>query len=543
VTRSRKASSMNAILSVLIVLGILVVINFLSYRHFARADLTEDRQFTVTESTRRILGRLDDVVNIRVYFTSTKKLPSRLVSLDQQVKDLLDEYRAYSGGNLNIQFIDPEDNPEDAQAARQLGIRQVPLQVIEKDKMQVMNAYLGIAVLYGDKSEVMPQVLNVRNLEYDLTSKILKVSRTEEKTVGFLSGHGEKDLEQDLTALKGALEEQYRVIAVAGGEPVPHDVATLVIAGPRDVPERDKYEIDQFIMRGGRAVFLVDAVELVPEMLQAKIVESGLDDLLKHYGVGLTKELVLDPVNATASFNMGYITFSLPYPFWPRVIESGLDENSPVVSDLGALVFPWTGALELANAEAEEDPSSNADAAAVTTVVLAKSSSESWKQGGAFNLNPQQRFVNMTGSKGEIPLVVALTGSFRSFYAERGIPEIEAEEGETPPEPSPLVRESPETRIVVVGSSSFATDNFLGQYPTGGVFVLNTVDWLTLGNDLIGIRSRGITTRPLREVSEGVKSAVKFVNIFAIPILVIVYGLIRVYARRRARKIYEAYGV
>ena len=72
---------------------------------------------------------------------------------------------------------------------------------------------------------------------------------------------------------------------------------------------------------------------------------------------------------------------------------------------------------------------------------------------------------------------------------------------------------------------------------------MNTVDWLTLGNDLIGIRSRGITTRPLQEVSEGVKSAVKFVNIFAIPILVIVYGLIRVYARRRARKIYEAYGV
>ncbi len=64
-----------------------------------------------------------------------------------------------------------------------------------------------------------------------------------------------------------------------------------------------------------------------------------------------------------------------------------------------------------------------------------------------------------------------------------------------------------------------------------------------MGNDLIGIRSRGVTDRPLREISAGAKSAVKFANIFAIPILVIVYGLIRVYARRRARKVYEAYGI
>ncbi len=524
---------MNAILSVLIVLGILVVINFLSYRHFARADLTEDKQFTVTRATRNILERLDDVVNIRVYFTSTKKLPSRLVSLDQQVKDILDEYRAYSGGNLNIQFIDPEDSPEDAQAARQLGIPQVPIQVIEKDKMQVLNAYLGIAVLYGDKSEVMPQVLNVRNLEYDLTSKILKVTRTEEKTVGFLSGHGEKDLEQDLTGLKKALEEQYRVIAVAGGEPVPNDVSTLVIAGPRAVPELDKYEIDQFIMRGGKTIFLVDAVELVEGMLQAKILESGMDDLLRHYGVGLTKELVLDPVNATASFNMGFITFSLPYPYWPRVIESGLDKKSPIVSELNMLVLPWTSALEPVGA----------DTSAVATVVLARSSADSWRQGGSFNLNPQQRFANLSGTKGEVPLAVGLTGSFQSFYADRGVPAVESEEGEAPPEPSLLVTGSPETQIVVVGNSNFIADNFLGQFPTGGVFILNTVDWLTLGNDLIGIRSRGVTSRPLREVTEGVKSAVKFINIFAIPILVIVYGLVRVYARRRARKIYEAYGV
>ncbi|MCK4546330.1 MAG: GldG family protein [Candidatus Eisenbacteria sp.] len=531
---SRKASTTNAILSVVIILGILVVINFLSSRHFSRVDLTESKQFTITQSTRNILGRLDDVVNIRVYFTGNNKLPSRLVSLGQQVKDLLDEYGAYADGNLNIQFIDPEGNPEDETAARQLGIPQVPLQIIEKDKLQILNAYLGIAILYGDKSEVMPQVLDVRNLEYDLTSKILKVTQAEQKTVGFLTGHGELDLETDLSGIKGALEEQYRVVPVPGGKPVPQDVTTLIVAGPKQVPERDKYEIDQFIMRGGKAVFLLDAVDIVPGRLQARVAESGLEDLMKHYGVTLSKELVVDPVNVNASFNMGRITFSLPYPFWPRVTESGFSEESPIVSDLSMLVLPWAGPTVVA--DGGEDSSS------VDATVLAKSSPGSWVQTGFFDLNPQQRFVNPGGEEKEYPLAVALGGGFGSFYLGKEIPEAGVGEGEEPPETLPLLEVSPMTQIVVVGSSSFAKNDFLRQFPSGGVFILNTVDWLTIGEDLIGIRSRALESRPLKEISEGAKAAVKFINIFAVPLLVIIYGLVRVYARRRARKIYEAYG-
>jgi gliding-associated putative ABC transporter substrate-binding component GldG len=535
-TKSRKASTTNAILSVVIVLGILVVINILASRHFSRVDLTESKQFTVTQSTKNILSRLDDVVNIRVYFTKSSKLPSRLVSLDQQVRDLLDEYRAYAGGNLNIQFIDPEDSQEDQTAARQLGIPQVPLQVIEKDKMQVLNAYLGIAILYEDKSEVMPQILSVQNLEYDLTSRILKVIQTEQQTVGFLTGHEELDLETDLAGVKGALEEQYNVIPVPGGSPVPEEVTTLVVAGAKAVPDRDEYEIDQFIMRGGKAIFLLDAVEIVPGMLQAKVAESGLEDLVKHYGVTLSKELVIDPVNANASFNMGMVTFSLPYPFWPRVSDSGLNEESPIVSDLDMLVLPWTGPTVVAEA-------ADADSSSAQAMVLARSSPGSWAQAGPFNLNPQQRFVNMGGEEKEQPLAAVVTGSFESFYAGRPIPDPEVAEGEVVPEASAALQTSPPTQVVVVGSSSFVKNDFLRQFPSSGVFFLNTVDWLTMGEDLIGIRSRALESRPLKEVSEGVKSVVKFANIFAIPLLVIVYGLIRVYARRRARKIYEAYGV
>ena len=145
---------------------------------------------------------------------------------------------------------------------------------------------------------------------------------------------------------------------------------------------------------------------------------------------------------------------------------------------------------------------------------------------------------------------MTLSGTFESFYRNTGVPDPEpveaGEEGDVPAvpvAPSPQLPMSTETQLVVVGSSAFVTDDFTRQFPTSRVFFLNTIDWLTMGGDLIGIRSRGVADRPLKEIYEGAKRAVKFLNVFAIPILVILYGLVRVYARRRARKLYGTYGV
>jgi len=95
----------NLFIIILIIIGILAVINFLSLRHFKRLDLTEGKIYSVSESTKRALTRLTDLVNIKVYFS--KELPPQLATLDRQVKDILDEYKAYSQDNLRIEFIDP----------------------------------------------------------------------------------------------------------------------------------------------------------------------------------------------------------------------------------------------------------------------------------------------------------------------------------------------------------------------------------------------------------------------------------------------------
>ena len=187
---SRKISaSTNFLFFVLIIVGFLVLINFLATRHFGRLDLTQNKLYTLSDSSKKVVSTLDDIVKVTCYFS--KNLPSYVIPLKQQVSDILDEYRAYAKGNIQIEFLDPTEDPALAQKLRFMGIPQVQLNIMEKDQASATNVYMGVAVSYEDKQEVIPFVKDVNNLEYEITSSILKVTRKEKKTVGFLTGHEE----------------------------------------------------------------------------------------------------------------------------------------------------------------------------------------------------------------------------------------------------------------------------------------------------------------------------------------------------------------
>jgi ABC-2 type transport system permease protein len=552
--------STSSIVIVLIILGILIVVNFMSTRHFARADFTQGKDFTISDSTKKVLGELDDIVNINAYFS--KRLPPYLVNLKQQVKDILDEYKAYAHGNLEVKFIDPAADPALEQKMRFMGIPQAQLNIIEKDKAEVVNVYLGMAVMYEDKKEVIPVVQNIMTLEYDLTSAIVKVKRSEAKTIGLLTGHKEYDTQEDYETVRSSLEKQYRVIDVdiSEGKKVPEDVNTLIVGGPKEkLPERDKYEIDQFLMRGGRIIFLIDPIDLNRRGLMATEIDSNLNDMLEHYGVKLGRSLVLDRrSNANASFSSGFVQYSLPYPFWPRITKQQFAEDSPMVNQLENLVLPWAGPVELVSSKVksgEESEGESEDTSKLSGIELFKTSQYSWTKGKPFDLSPQQRFVP-TGNLKSYPLAVAVSGKFKSFYAGKPVPKSvgagssepartdeESSEAESSEEPSTeeIIPESPETQIVVVGNARFVTSNFLGRSRANMLFFENAVDWMTLGEDLIGIRSRFVTDRPLKEISEKGKLFVRIINICGASLLVIAFGLTRFIFKRRAKKIFETY--
>lgn len=522
---NRTKLGMSSLLLVGIILAGLVLVNLLSVNGFFRIDLTDGRQYTLSKSTKEMLRGLDDVVSVKVYFS--KDLPTYLVTLNQAVRDLLDEYQAYGKQNLLVEWEDPLGDPETEQRCRTLGIPQVQLQIFEKDKAQVANAYLGIAVSYEDRSEAIPVVQSLENLEYDLTAAILKAFRKEDKTVGLLvGGPGGPTAESGLARLKEALERQYRVtpIDLANGGPVSGAVSTLVAARPSGLSDQAIFAIDQFVMRGGKLLLLVDPIEIPEGSIQAAPMASGLEDLLAHYGVSLGRNLALDGrSNASAAFSSGFLTFSMPYPYWVKVLPENVNAKNPMVSQLGGIVLPWTQTV----AAAPEVPAS------VRVDTLLFTSQYAWTREGEFDLNPQQRYADAPREPaGRFPLAVAATGTFRSFYADRPAPQPAGADSAAPP-PAALP-ESPETQIVVVGSAAGFLDDMIGQFPTNSVFLENAVDWLTLGDDLIEIRSRGATDRPLREISEHWKSVARFLVVFGVPLLVIFFGLFR-YVRLRDR--------
>jgi len=539
-SRKKIRISANVFLMILIMVSILTVVNFVAQRHFVRIDLTENDQYTISDTTRDIVGSLDDLVNVKIFFSH--KLPPRMVNLENQISDLFDELEAYSDGNLRVEYIDPGDDPELQQQAQSFTIPQIQLNIFEKDKAEVTNAYMGIGFLYGDRKEAIPIIQNLQTLEYDVASRLLKLTREEVETIGFLVGHEGPDIYDDAQygALRRQLEKEYRVTMVdlTAGNDIPPEVDTLVVAGLMTIlKEREKFEIDQFLMRGGRGIFLLDPVKMSPG-LQARPQPTNLDDMLAHYGVRVSRDLVIDSHNSMASFSRGATRYSLPYPYWPQVHKANFNRDNAVVNKLDSLTLPWCSQLHLLTAEVVEvavpageqvqtastDSESEAtgiihieqggDVENVIGIVLATTTQYGSVLRSPFNLDPQQKF-----NPGKTDLSAM-------FAPETGEPAGEREA---------ILEESPPTQIIVVGNALFAQTNYASQFPGNGIFLLNCIDWTTRGGALIDIRSRAVIDRPLKELSTRNKTMVRFLNNFGISLLVVLFGLYRFYSRRKMK--------
>ncbi len=529
---------------VLLVALILVALNLVVSRVLARVDLTQDKEFTISKATREILSNLDDVVTIKVYFS--KKLPPNLAMLRRNIDDVLREYQAYSHGKVRVEYIDPSEKPEEEQKLRFLGIPQVQLNVLEKDQLQVINGYMGLAILYADRHQSIPVVQDVYTLEYDLTAGILQVLSTQKRVVGYLTGIGEPELSRDFEPLGRLLAQTYEVRPVeldGGRQSVPPEINTLLIARPTSVSERIQWQIDQYIMRGGRALFLVDPLKLDEQMGLANPIPlaSGLDEMLSHYGVRVDRAMVQDRICENAGFSQGYLRYSVSYPAWPKVAGNQLSLESPITSRLEALVLPWCSPLEVLVPKASGKDTTAAGPRApqtdVRATILAQSSPAAWLQRGRYDLNPPNPFqMQQAPKEGQTyPLAVALVGRFRSYFDGRPAPAAQGDTLGAAPS-TPAIGMSPETQVIVIGNSQFASGSFLSMFPGNQEFILNTVDWMTLGDKLISIRSRGAVDRPLGITSAGAKTAFKYANTFGMAILVAVFGVVRFQMRRRARR-------
>ncbi len=503
---------------------ILIVLNFVSVRIFSRIDLTRNHVYSLSQASKNLMKTLDDKVTIRAYFT--EDLPAPYNANRRMLIDELNEYKAYGGGNLEFDFIDPSSEKA-GQDAQQQGIAPVQVQVINQDKLEVKKAYMGLVFLYEDKKETLPVVQNPGTLEYDISSTIKRLTAKSQKKIGFLTGDGEPAL-NDLGQAQEALRRQYVLeqVDVTKGKPVPPDVSVLMVVAPTSrISEPEKFQIDQYVMRGGRVAFLINRIDASLQQQYGRPLDTGLDDLLECYGARINPDLVRDVQCANVTImqqQAGYsIQSQVPFPYIP--IVSAFDKGNAMVKDLQGIILMFGSSVDTVGLGSK----------GLTGEILFRSSKQSGKQTGMFAFDPLAHWSRDEFPDQGIPLGVVIEGVFHSLYAGKPAP-IDTAAGSIPPASSPLTT-SQQTRIVVIGDGDFVKDRTTSR--DNITFFANLTDYLADDAGLISIRSKDVSEPPLEPVSDASKQAIKYANMILPPLLVLGYGLGRWRKRQFMKKL------
>ena len=511
-----KQQKTQSLIRLAIVFGILILFNLISVRVFGRLDLTSQDVYTLSDASKNIVGSLDDRVTIKAYFT--EDLPAPYNGNRRETLDMLNDYRAYSHGNLHFEFIDPEGQKGE-QEAQQQGIAPVQVQVVNNDKLEVKRGYMGIVMLYEDKKETIPVVQNLSSLEYDLTSALKRLTTKTKKKIGYTTGHGEAPPSAYQQATQ-VISKQYTLVPVdlSKDQPVPTDLSALLVISPTSTfSDTSKYLLDQYVMKGGKIAFFLNRFNASLQSRTAQPINLGLDDLLGQYGVRVNADLIRDaqclPITVQQQQGGFRIQSQIPFPLLPNA--SNFDHNNPIVKDLQTVFFFFVSSIDTSLASSKN---LNCD-------VLIRSSKRSGRQTGFMMIDPFQKLTQADLSEEGIPMAVVVNGKFKSLFADK--------------EPRAEVTTSPDTRILVVGDGDFMQDQYLASKDNVNFFA-NIVDYLADDAGLITIRSKNVTQPPLEQVSDGTRKTLKYVNLILPPLLVIGYGVARWRRRISLKKAMEA---
>ncbi|NQY75274.1 MAG: GldG family protein [Candidatus Margulisbacteria bacterium] len=500
--RFKPSATQLRVLFCLLFLGVLITINVLFSSHIYRFDLTSDKLYSLSPSSKEILNNLDDFVTIRVYFSSN--LPPHIAPIRQQVVDLLSEYDIYGKGSVQIEFHDPLKNQLSIERMRELGVLPLQLSVIEKDKRSVIDAFLGMSIHYEDRHEVIPIVRSSVSLEYTLTTLIEKLVNTHKKKVGFLFRPG-RSFSMGLKTIYGQLSPHYELVTLYPGNSIPNELDTLVVISPKEVPEFSVVQVERYILQGGNILFLMDTMAITANM-KIEEVTTGFEALFHHYGVEVSRNMVVDAQHATAPFSSGYMTYSLPYPLWPKLTRKQFKQNHPALGRLHSLVLPWSSSLHFRDAHSS----------GLTKENLVFTSDKNGSLTGNINLSPRRRFP-MRDQDPQL-MVGLLKGVVSSFYDHADI------------------TSQAESKIVIVGDSDFVLDGLVRKYPDNTRFLTHMVDWLSLNDALIDIRVRVRGEYPLVSLGSSRLFLLRLGGIFGVSLCLLVILWVRYIRRQKQRK-------
>jgi gliding motility-associatede transport system auxiliary component len=484
---------------ILLIVGIVLLLNVLAAKFFFRLDFTEDKRYTLSPATRDLLEELGEPVTVKAYFS--KNLPPQLDIIRRDLRDMLVEYTQASDAMVVYEFIDPLKEEDGEMQAQEAGIMQMQVQVREKDQMKAQIAYMGAVIELGESKESIPVIQSTSGMEYFLTSSIKKLAVVDKPLVGLLTGHGEAGMNQVSQAIRD-LSVLYQVEEVSLSDTTRElaRFSTLALLGPADsLPETHLEQLSDFVDRGGNLLVALNRVDV--DMSRGynmgRTINTGLESWLKNYGIRVNDNFVLDAnaVTVMVSRQQGPFTVQQPmaFPYIPQVNNFG---EHPVSGGLEQVMMNYVSSIDYSG-----------DSAISYTPVLFSSEMSATRPGGTFiDLGYQW-------TENDFPLSSLTLGAA-----------LEGKLGNVP------------GRMVVLADADFPVAGPQQEVQPDNVNLLvNCIDWLSDDTGLLDLRTQGATARPIEEMEDGKKAAIKYLNFLVPIVLVIAYGIFRAQRNRILR--------
>lgn len=571
----RKNLKKNQLISFGITVVTIIVINVIASFVYTRFDLTSEKRYTLSDTSKEILKNLDDYVYFRIYLEG--EFPAGFKKLRKETKEMLDEFRAYSKF-VDYDFINPSESNDAAERNEtykllyQSGLNPTEISIQTKDGAQQLVIWPCALVSYKNKEfpldlldtqvgKSSEAALNnsAQNLEYKFISAIKDLSQIKKPNIAFIEGHGElnKDEVYDITQ---SLSKKYNVQRVSIDEKITalnkrtersdssilitSNYDAIIIAKPtKPFSEKDKFIIDQYIMRGGKVLWLIDPVMASMDSLQNSESTMGnsldlrLDDMFFKYGVRLNKNLLLDYNSAAIALRTGQMggQAQIEYFRWYYFPLLNSASNSNIVKNINPIKADFVSSIEpvVSDSDVQKIPllkTSDYTKISAAPVFISLS---------MLRQAPDQRMFSQKGQN----TAYLLKGTFESLYANRmtsGITESEEIGFKTSSEP---------TSMIVVADGDIIRNQFhipkgyplpLGfdqytQMTYGNKdFIENAVSYLVDGEGLIGIRSRELKIR-LLDTNKINSNAItwQIVNVIVPSAIVVIFGFILTIIRKR----------
>ena len=556
--------------TVAIIAAVSVISNFL----FLRADLTSEHRYTLSKATKQMLKKIDEPVLFRVYLEG--EFPADFKRLQNETKEMLNQFRAYNS-NIEYEFFDPnslesrEEQKVLFEKLKQKGIRPTQIQTASQGGTTTQLLIPAADVYYRGRETSVQLIQNqryvsdadllnnsIQNLEYVLSSAIRTLARGEKQSIGFLQGHGELN-GGVLYDIQRSLQEYYSLDYVTIDGQIQsltahHRSSTdttryeffnlydlLIVAKPtQPFSEQDQYILDQYIMYGGKVLWLIDALDADLDSLadrgqmMATRYPLGIDEMLFTYGVRLNANLLMDMRCRPIPIQVGLVGDKpqyrfCPWYYFPEIVPLS---QHPIVRNLDLIKTDFVGSLDLIENDVRK------------TVLLTTSEYTRSKNAPAVVdlAEAQQEPDRRLFAASSLPVAVLLEGEFRSAWRNRLSPEFVAQAA------MGFKESSPENRMIVIADGDIIRNRYMDDgavLPLGYDYftqtqyankdlILNAVNYLVGDDGMMASRSRNIRLRKLdvMKVHEQ-RSRYQIINLVCPLVLLAAAGGVIAIARRR----------